>query len=219
MTASIEVGENGPYEVTGAPVVRAREVKGETGHPERWEIYAELSDGSEQVWLCRCGHSNTKPFCDGSHERVDFDGTEHAPTTSYAQRADSLGGTGVEVHDDRSICEHAGFCATRHNNVWKMVGHTDDVQVREHLTAMIDNCPSGALSYYTALGETADDALPVRVAVVENGPYFVTGVVPVKRSDAAPLETRGRMTLCRCGQSAIKPLCDGSHAKTGFADG
>ena len=32
------------------------------------------------------------------------------------------------------------------------------------------------------------------------------------------LETRNRVTLCRCGQSANKPLCDGSHKTAGFED-
>jgi CDGSH-type Zn-finger protein len=42
--------------------------------------------------------------------------------------------------------------------------------------------------------------------------------VPVAASDGTALETRNRMTLCRCGNSANKPLCDGSHVKAGFHD-
>ncbi|HXW66533.1 MAG TPA: CDGSH iron-sulfur domain-containing protein [Thermoplasmata archaeon] len=31
-----------------------------------------LVDGKAQVALCRCGHSEHKPLCDGSHRRVSF---------------------------------------------------------------------------------------------------------------------------------------------------
>jgi CDGSH-type Zn-finger protein len=50
------------------------------------------------------------------------------------------------------------------------------------------------------------------------GALWVTGGVPVRRADGRPLETRDRMTLCRCGHSAGKPLCDGTHRKIGFRE-
>lgn len=46
----------------------------------------------------------------------------------------------------------------------------------------------------------------------------VTGGIPVTTSDGRTIETRNRVTLCRCGQSANKPLCDGAHKDVGFTD-
>jgi CDGSH-type Zn-finger protein len=43
------------------------------------------------------------------------------------------------------------------------------------------------------------------------GPLWVTGSIPIERSDGKPFEIRNRVTLCSCGRSNNKPLCDGEH--------
>lgn len=125
------------------------------------------------------------------------------------------------VRDDREICEHAGFCGNRQANVWKMAGAKADADsvVRAQMMAMIEHCPSGALTYrMTADGPDVEPELPAQIGVTDNGPYFVTGGIGVDRSDGQPFETRNRVTLCRCGASKNKPLCDGSHKEIGFRD-
>jgi CDGSH-type Zn-finger protein len=50
---------------------------------------------------------------------------------------------------------------------------------------------------------------------MRDGPLLVVGEIEVAREDGT-LETLPRATLCRCGQSQVKPFCDNSHLKTGF---
>ncbi len=49
-----------------------------------------------------------------------------------------------------------------------------------------------------------------------DGPYLVKNLKRFS-SRKGPIETRRTMALCRCGESANKPFCDGTHAKTGFS--
>jgi CDGSH-type Zn-finger protein len=58
----------------------------------------------------------------------------------------------------------------------------------------------------------------VRIKVRENGPYLVTGRVVLTDCDGNPYtEMMGEnIALCRCGGSATKPYCDGSHKSNGF---
>ena len=72
----ITIRPNGPYIARGGiPLVRKSEVMSEHGEPLTWKKEAVLSTESTYR-LCRCGHSKTKPFCDGTHTLVDFDGLE-----------------------------------------------------------------------------------------------------------------------------------------------
>jgi CDGSH-type Zn-finger protein len=217
----IEVRAGGPYLVKGGvPLRRTAAVHSEHGEPLTWRTTERL-DAAAVVALCRCGGSARKPFCDGTHAHNGFDGTEAAPIDRYDERAKTYEGPGLVVRDDRGICEHAGFCGNRVTNVWKLVrsSATEDSVVRAQVMAMIERCPSGALTYRLA-GEDDDiePEVPVAIGVVADGPLFVTGGVPVRRADGQPFERRNRVTLCRCGGSSIKPLCDGTHRSNGFQD-
>jgi len=215
----ITVQPNGPYIVQGGvPLVRKIPIISEYGEPLTWKKGEVLGTG-EQYALCRCGQSRTKPFCDGTHVKVGFDGTETADPRPIADREVTYKGTRIVVQDDRSICVHAGFCGTRITNVWKMTQNTADTQVRAQIMAMVERCPSGALSYALEPDrEIVEPDLPQEVAITPDGPLWVSGGIPVERADGLPFETRNRVTLCRCGASKNKPLCDGTHKETGFTE-
>lgn len=205
----------GPYLVSGSvPVTSKQPIMSEHGEPLTWKTRA-ADQVRDKVALCRCGASSNKPYCDGSHATAEWDSTEHPPEGTYAERATSYGGEGIDVIDDRPICVHAGFCGNQVTNVWKMAAETGDSRIRAQAMAMIERCPSGALSYQVD-GETIEPDLPIEVAVIPDGPLWVTGGIDITGSDGTPLERRNRVTLCRCGQSASKPLCDGSHKEAGF---
>ena len=63
----IKVRDNGPYKVTGP--VRLIDAEGNV---------FDLPDGEGPIVLCRCGNSQTKPFCDSSHKDTGFDACERA---------------------------------------------------------------------------------------------------------------------------------------------
>ncbi len=212
---SITVAANGPFLVSGAiALFRRREVQSDLGEPMTWATTSAL-ETKDRFALCRCGQSGSKPFCDGTRARVGF-AADDVATGSYDERADVVGGD-VNVRYDQTICVHAGFCGTTVTNVWEEAVKTGDTAALMHTIAMIEHCPSGALTYQLD-GADNEPLLPQAVAVINNGPLWVTGPVPVTNSDGTTLEGRNRVTLCRCGSSGNKPLCDGSHKAAGFIE-
>ena len=61
----INVTENGPYMVKG-PI----ELFDAAGNP--------VATKGEATFLCRCGGSSNKPFCDGTHSKIGFIGAAAA---------------------------------------------------------------------------------------------------------------------------------------------
>jgi CDGSH-type Zn-finger protein len=218
----IVVTRNGPYIVEGGiPLVAKIQVVSEHGEPLSWHKQGEVAAIDGEYHLCRCGKSSDKPFCDGTHCRVNFDGTEAADTNLTEARAVSYPrGTGILVTKDAALCMQAGHCGLLNMGMRQLVAATQDTKIRSLVMAMVERCPSGALSYrLEAGGPIIEPDLPQQVAITTEitsdgpiaGPLWVTGGIPVERADGQPFETRHRVTLCNCGQSGCKPLCDGTH--------
>jgi CDGSH-type Zn-finger protein/truncated hemoglobin YjbI len=75
---------------------------------------------------------------------------------------------------------------------------------------------SGTADSMLAVLRAIQSGLPRQILTSANGPYLTTNVESMttrlgERMTALPL-----MALCRCGASAIKPFCDGTHAEIGF---
>jgi hypothetical protein len=53
----------------------------------------------------------------------------------------------------------------------------------------------------------------MKIEVKENGPYLVKGKNTIVNTDGSVTENENDVYLCRCGKSANKPYCDGTHKK------
>ncbi len=220
----ITVTENGPYVVTGSvPLAIQTIVYDAEGNSLDWE-QGQPFDTPDEYSLCRCGQSATKPFCDSSHLRVGFDGTETASREPYLDQAGEEDGPAVVLTDAESLCAYARFCDVA-GSIWRLVRRSDaesvSIAIREGT-----QCPSGRLVVWDrATQEPFEADLEPSIGLVEDpavgvsGPLWVRGGIPVVSGDGVEYEPRNRMTLCRCGASRNKPFCDGTHAAIGFVDG
>jgi CDGSH-type Zn-finger protein len=181
-------------------------------------------DAEREYRLCRCGQSSTKPFCDDSHERVGFDGTETATREPYLAHADEQDGPTLILTDAEQLCAFARFCDYG-GRIWNLVEHHDPesaaLTVREATL-----CPSGRLVAWDRATRTPhEESYRPSIGLVEDptekvsGPLWVRGGIQVIAVDGHRYEVRNRITLCRCGGSSNKPFCDGTHAAIGFDDG
>jgi len=60
--------------------------------------------------------------------------------------------------------------------------------------------------------------LPPAIMTAKNGPYLVTNVTVLRTPLGGEVPVPPQLALCRCGASATKPFCDGSHTTSGFTD-
>ena len=83
--------------------------------------------------------------------------------------------------------------------------------------AVTEGPASDRASRIAALADLQGTLAP-GIMTARNGPYLVTNVAAVRTPLGERLTLPPQLALCRCGASALKPFCDGTHATSGFTD-
>ncbi len=173
----------------------------------------------EAMGLCRCGQSANKPFCDGTHKKIGF--SSENQLASGKDRLDTYHGKKITIHDNRSLCAHAGYCTEGLPAVFR---HRQDPFVDpegasiEKIIDIVNQCPSGALSYSLEDESETRVISEASIFIAPDGPYLVKGKVVLLDTEKGKGASETHCTLCRCGASKNKPFCDGSHWDVNFTD-
>lgn len=183
------------------------------------------------IALCRCGKSNRKPFCDGTHsiigfssQNVNLNENDTNKLTVKNKRRDYVGKE-ITIHDNRKICSHAKECVNNLPSVFKLGSKPwidSDGSKMQDIINTVRKCPSGALSYSIDGIEYRDPKQqrdPI-LTVLKNGPYYITGGIDLigENIEFGEGASKEHYTLCRCGASENKPFCDGTHITINFKD-
>lgn len=221
----IKITKNGPYIVNGDLELQEEIIKTDAdNYSEKWEKGKKIP-WQEPRELCRCGKSCTKPFCDATHEKVNFDGTENPYTRKkYQEMAEKTEGPELDLDDALPLCSSAKFC-DRGKGTWQLTKDSDKLNNKNQAIQQACDCPSGRLVAYEKNGKKIEPQFDQSISVTKvpgegvSGPLWIKGGVSIESSDGFQYEKRNRVTLCRCGKSKNKPFCDGTHIEIGFNDG
>ena len=222
--ARIVVTKDGPYRVEGGvPVLKQVIGVDADGASREWKEDRRY-DATGSYDLCRCGQSESKPFCDYTHMIAAFDGTETASREPYVDQAGVIEGPSLALTDAEGLCAYARFCDPD-GSVWALVEQSDDPAIRDKVIAMAGACPSGRLVAWDRETQRAiEPELAPSIGVISDpsqgvgGPLWIRGGIAIESEDGTRYEVRNRVTVCRCGGSGNKPFCDGTHASIKFPD-
>ena len=219
--AKIKILKDGPYLVSGNVPLKEKIIV-EVGSHYEYHAGRKLSQ-SETYSLCRCGNSNNPPFCDGSHHKIDFDGTEKAEKVPYRERAKQIDGEVVDLLDDHR-CALARFCHTEKGSTWELVRSSAVEENKQEAIKSTDECPAGRLTVVDKEGKIVEKDYEPQIEILQDGEYgfgagiHVKGKILIESADGSYYQKRNRITLCRCGKSRNKPFCDGCHLKFKFKE-
>jgi CDGSH-type Zn-finger protein len=213
----ITICKNGPYLISGKIPLSQKTIL-----YDRKQDSCEWQDDKtypikDSYTLCRCGQSHNKPFCDHSHIKTGFDGTETAHHTDYNKHTVRLDGPTLTLIDATDLCASARFCH-RAGGIWNLILTSDKPKDKTIAIEEAADCPSGRL---TLIEPTTQKLIELvfkpSIVIIEDpsigvhGPLWVRGGIPIESANGKRYATQNRITLCRCGKSKNKPFCDSSH--------
>lgn len=221
----ITITEEGPYLIYGHPPLAMQHIMPDDNN-ESWYFQEGLSfsTAAEPTALCRCGSSKRAPYCDGSHAGTDWDPELTASAEIHENDVETIEGATIDLLDNAEFCVFARFCHPN-GDAWELTEHSDTPEARRLAIREASMCPSGRLTardrqtqqsfefYFEPSLGLIEDA-----AIGSSGGLWVRGGIPIQRATGETYAIRNRVVLCRCGQSANKPYCDGTHASFKWLD-
>lgn len=217
----IKILKDGPYEVSGFKILLEETIKANK-HGVLTTFKTNEFKVEDNFHLCRCGESQKKPFCDGTHTKVGFNGTEIADMRPYEERAGLQEGEGVDLLDDNR-CAFARFCHREKGDVWTLTDNSADEESKKEAIEGASACPAGRLTSVLN-GELIENEYDAEISIVQDplkkvsSGIFVRGDFVLEGATGKLYEKRNRLSLCRCGKSRNKPFCDATHVPAEFND-
>jgi len=153
------------------------------------------------------------------------------PLDHALRRLASTEGPGAVDHDPPTA-SRADPGASAAEDVLDLARRATRLRVEHDIGLPLEVLEAVAGLQHLAVTLAPDDAAPRRVMFADlqaplpttihteaDGPYLVTNLHRLRSWLGVDMSALPQMALCRCGQSASKPLCDGTHADIGFTDG
>ena len=122
------------------------------------------------------------------------------------------------------MCIHSAKCWRGENSLPEVFNPAEKPWIKpegastDKIIQQVNNCPSGAISYFMndEIEKSESSVSEIIAETVSNGPLLVYGNIIVKDSEGNKTQKNKVTAFCRCGASANKPYCDGSHVKINF---
>ena len=222
----ITVSENGPYLVYGRPPLAMQFVMPDERN-ESWYFQEgrHFATEAEPTALCRCGASRRKPYCDGSHRDAAWDPRLTARPEALLDAAETIEGGTLKMTDNPKYCVFARFFHPG-GDAWMLTERSAGAAERKLAVREASMCPGGRLTAWDkATGKAFEFRFEPSLGLLEDpaisagGGLWIRGGIVLRRENGEEYEVRNRVVVCRCGQSANKPYCDGTHAAIKWRDG